>query len=195
VLKDRLDRWNSARSIWNQHAYSITNVGADGSIPARDAWQMNWAAGYNNYRQQEQGSGSVELLPDITGRFTDAPPCVIGGDSGTSYLQAVVCNRGDRDVGSFLPGTFYVGDPANNVILCTSYTSEVLPAGLCLPVLCEVTDTSQIVGQTITFVVNRDASGAAAVLECRPNNNVSTIAVTECPPVEEPPPPPPPIVK
>ena len=24
VLKDKLDRWASSRSIWNQHAYNIT---------------------------------------------------------------------------------------------------------------------------------------------------------------------------
>ena len=29
----------------------------------------------------------------------------------------------------------------------------------------------------ITFVVNRDASGAEAVLECRPNNNGSAIDI------------------
>jgi hypothetical protein len=25
VLRDRLDRWASSRSLWNQHAYNITN--------------------------------------------------------------------------------------------------------------------------------------------------------------------------
>ena len=28
VLRDQLDRWSSSRPIWNQHAYSITNVNA-----------------------------------------------------------------------------------------------------------------------------------------------------------------------
>ena len=26
ILRDSLDRWSSSRAIWNQHAYSITNV-------------------------------------------------------------------------------------------------------------------------------------------------------------------------
>ncbi|MCA9684602.1 MAG: VCBS repeat-containing protein, partial [Myxococcales bacterium] len=34
VLRDKLDRWASSRNLWNQHAYSITNVNDDGTIPA-----------------------------------------------------------------------------------------------------------------------------------------------------------------
>lgn len=37
VYGDRRDYWGPARSIWNQHAYDITNVNDDGSIPRQAA--------------------------------------------------------------------------------------------------------------------------------------------------------------
>lgn len=44
------NNWIPARKIWNQHAYYVTNVNEDGSIPARE--QPNWlTAGLNNFRQ------------------------------------------------------------------------------------------------------------------------------------------------
>lgn len=185
VLRDRLDRWASSRSIWNQHAYSISNVGDDGKVPATPSWTPNWTIaepGYNSFRQNVQGSTGAGDLPDITGRFTDDEPCVTGGESGRIYLQATVCNRGKRAVGAALPGTFYVGDPAQNQVLCTSYTDGPVPTGGCKLVFCEVSPerANELVGEEINLVVNRDQSGAAATVECRPDNNRSTTKITNC---------------
>src|SRR3546814_15227946 len=45
------DNWVRARTIWNQHAYSVTHVSSDGSIPAVP--RANWlAGGLNNFRTQ-----------------------------------------------------------------------------------------------------------------------------------------------
>ncbi|HEX8106438.1 MAG TPA: VCBS repeat-containing protein, partial [Kofleriaceae bacterium] len=51
VLADTADRWIGARPIWNQHAYSITNVGADGVVPRTGQWLLNWTqSGLNSFR-------------------------------------------------------------------------------------------------------------------------------------------------
>jgi hypothetical protein len=181
VLRERLDRWVSSRSIWNQHAYSISNVNEDGSIPKTSDWVKNWTvteAGYNSFRQNEQGTAGAEDLPDITGRFTDEEPCVIGGSSSKVYLQATVCNRGKRAVGAALPATFYVGDPADGEILCTSYTDGPVPTEGCLLVYCEIGDGVE--GKEVTMVVNDDGMGGRTTLECRPDNNLSSILVEKC---------------
>jgi len=48
VYKDLNDRWMPTRPVWNQDAYSITNVNADGTIPRKPA--INWLTpGLNNY--------------------------------------------------------------------------------------------------------------------------------------------------
>jgi hypothetical protein len=179
VLRDRLDRWASSRSIWNQHAYSITNVNDDGTIPKTSAWLQNWKQpGLNNYRQNQQGKTSFTDLPDITGRFTDDEPCVTGGDSGKVYLQATVCNRGKRAVGAALPATFFLGSPSDNKQLCTSYTDGPVPTGGCKLVYCAI--DQGVIGKQVTLIVNQDATGAASTVECRPDNNTSMTTVASC---------------
>ena len=49
VFEDPQDRWGAARPIWNQHAYHVTNVDPDGSIPEVET--NNWTV-WNNDRQQ-----------------------------------------------------------------------------------------------------------------------------------------------
>jgi hypothetical protein len=59
VFHDAQDRWVPARRIWNQHAYHVTNVREDGTVPAIQApfWQQ-----LNTFRTQAQiamSSGSA----------------------------------------------------------------------------------------------------------------------------------------
>jgi hypothetical protein len=54
--------WVRTRRVWNQHAYQITNVGEDGSIPAVES--PNWSAkGLNNFRLNRQ-PGSEFAAPN-----------------------------------------------------------------------------------------------------------------------------------
>src|SRR5690606_39024025 len=58
VLRDAEDRWIPARRIWNQHAYHVTNVREDGTIPQQQV--PHWTS-LNTIRTQAQvsASGSV----------------------------------------------------------------------------------------------------------------------------------------
>ena len=51
VTADIEDRWIQARRIWNQHAYHVTNVREDGTIPQYEppAWETT-----NTFRTQAQ---------------------------------------------------------------------------------------------------------------------------------------------
>jgi len=42
VIGDALDRWGPARAIWNQVAYTVTNVEDDGGIPKSADWVPNF---------------------------------------------------------------------------------------------------------------------------------------------------------
>ena len=57
VLEDLQDRWIPARRIWNQHAYYVTNVREDGTIPAQP--KPSWL-GLNTFRANSQlANGSI----------------------------------------------------------------------------------------------------------------------------------------
>jgi len=105
VLNDKLNRWASSRPMWNQHAYSVTNINDDGTIPKTSDWiaKQNFKTpGLNNYRQNVQGPTTVDELPDITGRI-DKDACQLNGNSAT--LTVNICNRGKRAVPAAVPGT------------------------------------------------------------------------------------------
>jgi hypothetical protein len=63
IVRDAQDRWVPARRIWNQHAYHVTNVREDGTIPQFEtpSWEL-----LNTFRTQAQIEGGV-CKPDPEG--------------------------------------------------------------------------------------------------------------------------------
>src|SRR5258708_29082810 len=108
VYRDKLDRWASSRSMWNQHAYSITNIDDKGTIPKTSAWVQNFKEPtLNNFRQNRQGGTSSDLA-DITGALDLNDACALTKDGGVVFTGHI-CNRGLRGIASNMPATFYLG--------------------------------------------------------------------------------------
>jgi hypothetical protein len=65
--------WPTARKIWNQHAYSVTNVNDDGSIPAVP--ELNWRS-FNSFRAAHlsvtSGLSKADLFVEIADVCTQA---------------------------------------------------------------------------------------------------------------------------
>jgi hypothetical protein len=176
VLRDRLDRWAPSRSLWNQHAYSVTNVNDDLSVPRTSAWLQNFLEpALNNYRRQTQGEGQAEDFADLTGRFQEVDQCTTGDTTLT--LVADVCNRGTRTVGASLPVTFYRDSPDPGNALCIAHTDQPMPAGGCLEVSCEVVASGPI---DIALVVNDDGESQPTTIECELENNGHTAHIPAC---------------
>jgi len=66
VIGDADDSWRPARPVWNQHAYAITNIEDDLSVPK--AVSRNWDA-YNNFRSGDVFAGSGGITPDLVVDF------------------------------------------------------------------------------------------------------------------------------
>ncbi len=64
AVRDVDDRWIQARRIWNQHAYHVTNVREDGTIPA--VQPKSWL-GLNTFRTNAQIEGGGVCLPPAPG--------------------------------------------------------------------------------------------------------------------------------
>jgi hypothetical protein len=64
AVRDVEDRWIQARRIWNQHAYHVTNVREDGTIPQVQA--KSWL-GLNTFRTNAQIEGGGVCLPPPAG--------------------------------------------------------------------------------------------------------------------------------
>jgi hypothetical protein len=64
AVRDAEDRWIQARRIWNQHAYHVTNVREDGTIPQVEP--PHWAQ-LNTFRTNAQIEGGGLCIPRPAG--------------------------------------------------------------------------------------------------------------------------------
>ena len=124
VYRDIFDRWASSRPVWNQPAYSVTNVGDHGEIPRTSDVAINWRTpGLNNFRQNVQGGGGLgsEALgvADLTSsiRNLDAPALVCSSDTSEATIHANICNRGRLAYGRDYVPLEYVREPAAGAAL------------------------------------------------------------------------------
>ncbi len=95
VFGDQDESWRPGRKIWNQHAYSITNVEDDGGIPKSPA--QNWLT-YNNFRSGDMDAGDGLKAPDLTVELGDI--CEIDCDEDRLLLWVHPGNLGASDVTS-----------------------------------------------------------------------------------------------
>ncbi len=178
VLRDDLDRWAASRPIWNQHAYAVTHVEDDGTIPRTGAWPVNHTDDtLNNFRMNAQGTLERRGAADLTvalarlGELCDAT-------TGTVTLAANVCNRGTNPVPDGARVVFYDGDPdAGAAIACETVLPRLLAVGECTEVSCDWTLPGDAEGATeVTVVVDPDGE----VFECRDGNNRGVIPAVFC---------------
>jgi len=172
VISDSLDRWVNTRRIWNQHAYSVTNVEEDGTIPRTSEWVRNWTvAGLNTFRTNAPGAGIGDGLvatPDLT--VKEGKVTCEAGDAVT--ITATICNRGTEPVAPGVPVSIYGTAPD---AACTATSATVLFPGACEMVDCSFAAPD---GPT-TIVADDEGSGAGQNTECREANN-SLVVDVDC---------------
>ncbi len=183
VLHDALDRWVDSRSIWNQHAYSVTNVNDDGTIPKTSAWKQNWKdPKLNNFRQNVQGALDPQNVPDLTAAG-NAPPGVqvsLSCDAGTLHLKARICNRGTGPVAAGEPVTFYNGSKAaGGAPICTGMTTMTLAPGTCEVVGCDWANAPTS-PTDVEVHADDDGTGKGTSTECEESNNLGTLKGVKC---------------
>jgi hypothetical protein len=181
ILRDPLDRWVPSRPIWNQHAYSITNVTDDGRIPKASTLLRNWQQpGMNNFRQNTQGSLGKLALADLTAQIENLAG-LCSGQSGSIPLTTRVCNRGTNPVQDGVTIAFYTTaadggtfDAAGATKVCQATTPILLNVGQCTTVTC-----TGFVGANQDVYVVTDPDNTIA--DCHPGNNNGASARVFCP--------------
>jgi hypothetical protein len=169
VLADSIDRWVNTRSIWNQHAYSVTNIDDNGKVPRTNMWDQNWKqTGLNNFRQNSPGAGAIPgAIPDLT-----IHQVKVACEAAGALITAEVCNRGTEPVAPGVPVAVYSG----SMLVCQAQTSGRIYPGACAPVSC-----SWAAGNGPGNIVVDDRGNASGIaLECREDNNEQAFTVS-CP--------------
>ncbi len=117
VFGDTDGSWVRTRRVWNEHAYHVTNVNEDGTIPNIEL--PNWKQpGLNNFRQNKQ-PGSEFAAPDAV--VSIRPEC-----GGTFQLVATVTNIGEAALPPNVVVGFYAGTPGTGQKLGEASTTQTL---------------------------------------------------------------------
>ncbi|MDP2306039.1 MAG: VCBS repeat-containing protein [Pseudomonadota bacterium] len=167
VLGSADGNWPANRAVWNQHAYSITNIDDDLSVPASPV--PNWPT-WNTFRSgvvdPVQGSDSPDAVPL-------AEVCAIECETGTWVVNVGVGNQGLAGLRSDVPVTLYAGD---TVVETQWTTAVVVGGGVSEPLRFSVPVESLVEGMRV--VVDDDGRGGERVVECVELNNA--LALTGC---------------
>ena len=159
VFQNTGNDWVNTRRIWNQHAYHITNINDDASVPAVEV--NNWQT-HNNYR--------VNLVPQaVTGATPDLSVSVlrlVNNAGGDFTLSTRVGNAGGAPSPDGVVVSFYEGDPDAGGILLGSVTVQSLLSDSFQDI--QLTSATKLSGNADLFAVV-DVNGQIA--ECREDNN------------------------
>jgi len=178
IWDDAENNWVRTRRIWNQHAYSVTNVTEDGQIPRVPA--PNWIRSrLNNFRQNVQAGGLFDA-PDFVVREIVLLDC----DESRYTLGVVVGNQGSLSVPpGILTHVRITTADARELDLGTVPTSGWLLPGQFeeLEVAFQVPDGPIVTGMAVTATVDDDGKGSQQYNECDEENNAATSNPIACP--------------
>ncbi|MET0402598.1 MAG: FG-GAP-like repeat-containing protein [Cystobacter sp.] len=181
--------WAGTRGVWNQHAYSVTNVRDDGTLPAvpRSHWLQ---PGLNTFHANVAnffGDGpSPYAAPDLVVSELSA---TCDGE-GHVVLRARVSNQGETPVAAGVKVAFSDAAPVPaGTRLGVLTVAEALPVnGSALVTLSVAAPPAGTL--TYSATVDDDGQGRGQNTECRENNNTTaTTAELACqlPPRNQPP--------
>ncbi|MBL9103230.1 MAG: hypothetical protein JNL82_19955 [Myxococcales bacterium] len=165
VFGDATNQWVRTRRVWNQHAYHVTNIEEDGSVPAIEA--SNWTVPrLNNFRQNVQPEGEFSAPDLVAGIYTE---CF---DGLRAYAR--VRNIGQAAVPAGVNVGFYEGDPAQGgAKIGSGVTTKILYPAESQEVLLELPQIPQafVDGTQPLVVVVDDGMPDHPWQECRTDNN------------------------
>ncbi|MBK9648288.1 MAG: hypothetical protein IPO67_24570 [Deltaproteobacteria bacterium] len=168
VFGDADSSWQPGRKIWNQHAYHITNVNDDGTIPAVAA--INWAS-YNNFRSGDLTAGSGGVYADLIGVIDEVCEALCAEDRIFVYVR--VGNQGHLDVTEPFDITLSAITTTGVVPLQTRTVSSGIGPGVLLDTITfEVTGVAALEILDLVLQVDGGNGASAGVYsECDETNN------------------------
>lgn len=164
--------WVRTRRVWNQHAYHVTNVAEDGTIPKNEP--ANWTQkGLNNFRQNKQ-PGSEFAAPNLVVAL--APDCESSASSGGVFVN--VRNVGEAVAPAGVVVGVYAGAVGSGTKLGTVTTTRPLYPAEAEPLV--FTFASSSPPSQVYAVVDDGSPPHPSWTECRTDDNTSKAISPAC---------------
>ncbi len=176
VYRDKTNSWAPARTVWNQHAYSITQVNDDLTIPKTAT--PNFTI-YNNFHSAQAlppGEAlGAELEAEILGSCSD--DC----DRGWFLVTARARNTGVSVMPAGTSLAIYADDGGNRTLLDVQTTTADTASGMSSEAVIFAVSAEDIgdAGKLVV-VVDDNGSGTGVVSECDEVNNEAILKKPFC---------------
>ncbi len=174
VLGSASGSWLADRPIWNQHAYSITNINDDLTVPAPA--RPNWPQ-YNTFRSGDLSPLSGGAMPDAVS-WGDV--CTNGCTDGFVQVAVRVGNGGVGVMRGGVPISAYAEVDGYLRYLATMSTPDPVNSGDASQVLVFELDSSLIPAGVVVFKADDDR-GTQVLAECHEDNNDARVEDVRCP--------------
>jgi hypothetical protein len=177
IYGDKNKSWAPARKVWNQHAYSITNINDDLSVP------INAKPGFSdtNTWHSAIATTGVGLVHDVEADIVDFcdEECSLGGDA---YITVRLFNKSETKtvrLGTWI--AFYAWTNGTRTLLDSFTIPEKVEPGWSSEGMTIVLDGSVVKNaDSIEYVVDDDGTGTGSLEECSETNNNGVITGPFC---------------
>jgi hypothetical protein len=167
VFRDNKNSWVNTRQVWNQHAYSISNIRDDLTVPTRPA--RSWEA-HNTFRANKRIEGLATAVADITASLLRV---LDRGPKGTAVISMRIGNGGALPAPAGLKVAFYGVAGSATTLLGVAGTQSALGAGGFIDLSINV--SSNLAQFTkLTVVADDDGTGKQSVTDFDRSNNTLT---------------------
>ncbi|BEP92019.1 hypothetical protein GmRootA79_04030 [Acidovorax sp. A79] len=172
VYEDANGGWVPTRSIWNQHAYSITNINDDLNVPRNP--EPSWKS-HNTFRLNRRMDADPRAIADLTASYVRI---VDMGTQPGSRITVRLGNAGSYKVPAGTPVAIYntdpaLGQPAAQALVAQGVTQTVLDTGAYEDlVLVPALPLAQLSAQgTVWIVADDDGAGKHSLPDFDRSNN------------------------
>lgn len=173
---DRDESWIGARPLWNQHAYVMTNINDDLSVPERPmpgfVATNTWHAGIDLANLPQR----IDLQAEVLEVCTDE--C----DDGVVLVLVRASNRGDDAIETDTELTLYAEFGDELVALDVQPVPATLESGWSTDGMLFEVDAADLAGATAVWAkADDDGTGVGVLDECDEENNGYRFAGPFCP--------------
>ncbi len=160
------DVWAPARPVWNQHAYHISNVNDDLTIPDEATPAFSHSNTWHSALTDLWEPLGVDLYAEVLEVCTD--DC----DEGIVWVTVRLLNRGPQDAAAGVDVTLYAKVDGVLEVVATAVTDAPIASGWASdPIELQVPAQSLEGATFVSVVADDDGTGTGAVDECNEGNN------------------------
>ncbi|GDX80275.1 hypothetical protein LBMAG42_20860 [Deltaproteobacteria bacterium] len=176
VYRDKNNSWAPARSVWNQHAYSITNINDDLTVPKTAT--PNFTT-YNNFHSAQALPPGEGVGAELEGEILET--CADDCDHGWFVVTGRARNTGTSIAPAGLSLALYAEKNGELTLLDVQVTTTATPSGMSSEAVSFIVESGDIAkADTLVMEVDDNGSSTGIVTECTEDNNEAIVKKPFC---------------